>query len=228
MTGGDLVFAKLWLARHYIAPAARLICFDAARPWPLASAAADLLFCHDAFYFLPEKAFVAAEMLRVAGGGRVLVGHAHNAAVDNLSHGAPLLPAAYAALFGEALLYDDRELTAALAGARAPCPAAAADLLAAPAVALAAGKAAFDIPRAAAGGLAMPDTGRALRRNPLYGVDAHGTAWVQYPSPRYEAEYAALATYRSMTDVPEVAEAGEAGLDDAIRRRELLDLPASW
>ena len=34
--GGDLVFAKLWLARHWIAPEATLVCFDAAEPWPFA------------------------------------------------------------------------------------------------------------------------------------------------------------------------------------------------
>ncbi len=54
--GGDLVFAKLWLARHWVAPAATLVCFDAAAPWPFGDRAADLLFCHDAFYFLPTQA----------------------------------------------------------------------------------------------------------------------------------------------------------------------------
>ncbi len=172
--GADLVFAKLWLARHFVCPAARLACFDAAAPWPLADAAADLVFCHDAFYFLPDKPHVAAEMRRVAGEGRVLVGHAHNAAVENLSHGAPLRPEGYAALFGSALLYDDNELTQALAGARAPRPAAAHDLLGAAAVALAAGAAAQDRPRVVTAGLAMPEAGRALRRNPLYVADAGG------------------------------------------------------
>ncbi len=270
VTGGDLVFAKLWLARHFVAPQARLVCFDAAQPWPLADASADLVFCHDAFYFLPSKARVAGEMLRVAGGeeasasvsrkrsktllsrlsrttettrlpdahprkqkffslasGRILVGHAHNAAVDNLSHGAPLLPEQYAALFGPALLYDDRELTTALAEARAPRPADAADLLHAPAVALAAGAAASDAPRGLIGGLAMPQPGRDLLRNPLYSAEA-GTPSLRFPSPRYQAEYAALATYRPTTDAPARAVAGDPALEGAIRRRELLDLPAAW
>ena len=47
------------------------------RAWPFADGAFDTVFCHDAFYFLPEKPHVAAEMRRVAP--RVLVGHAHNA-----------------------------------------------------------------------------------------------------------------------------------------------------
>ncbi len=231
--GGDLVFAKLWLARHFIAPTARLVCFDAARPWPLADAAADLLFCQDAFYFLPDKPRVADEMLRVAGGGtassgRVLVGHAHNAAVENLSHGAPLLPSEYAALFGTALLYDDRELTAALAEARAPRVAAANALLQAPAIALAAGAAARDVPRALLAGLAMPSKGETLHRNPLYDEAADGDFLVRYPSPRYETEYASLATYRSRTDVPAKAIAGNPTFEQSIRRRELVDLPARW
>ncbi len=36
VVGGDLVFAKLWLARHWVAPQATLVCFDAAAPWPFA------------------------------------------------------------------------------------------------------------------------------------------------------------------------------------------------
>ncbi len=277
ITGGDLVFAKLWLARHFVAPQAKLLCFDAAQPWPLPDASADLVFCHDAFYFLPDKQRVAGEMLRVAGGqeasasfsrkrskkllsrlsrtaettrllnahpqeqkffgsffqkrtaclasGRILVGHAHNAAVENLSHGAPLLPEDYAALFGQALLYDDRELTTALAEARAPHPADAANLQQAPAVALAAGAAAADVPRMLTGGLAMPQPGRQLMRNPLY---AEGAGTLRFPSPRYEAEYASLATYRPTTDAPARAVAGDPALEGAIRRRELLDLPAEW
>ncbi|HYZ33455.1 MAG TPA: methyltransferase domain-containing protein, partial [Crenalkalicoccus sp.] len=122
VAGGDVVFAKLWLARRYIAPQAHLVCFDAAAPWPLADGSADLLFCHDAFYFLPAKPHVAAEMRRVAA-GPILVGHAHNALVDNLSAGSPLPPSDYAALFDAPLLYDDRELTLALVESRAPRPA---------------------------------------------------------------------------------------------------------
>ena len=229
VTGADLVFAKLWLARHYVAPAARLLCFDAARPWPIEDGTADLVFCHDALYFLPEKRHVAAEMLRTAGSGRVLVGHAHNAAVDNLSHGAPLWPQEYAALFGgRATLYDDRELTAALVGARAPRPAAAADLDGAPAIALAAGAAMDDVPQAVSGGLASPQPGRPLRRNPLYHAKDGGAAARRWPSLRYEAEYAKLATYPAISSAPATAIAGSPGLDLMVRRRELLDLPASW
>ncbi len=228
VVGGDLVFSKLWLARHFVSPGARLVCFDAARPWPLGDAAAGLVFCHDALYFLPDKAHVAAEMLRVAGPGRVLVGHAHNAAVDNLSHGAPLLPEEYAALFGHAVLYDDRELTAALLAGRAPCPAEASALRGAAAVALAAGVAADDEARTVSGGLAVPAARRAVRRNPLYQAATGGALRVAWPSARYEAEYAGLATYPVASEAPERAVAGETHVAAMVRRRELLDLPERW
>ncbi len=218
VAGGDIVFAKLWLARQYVAPDALLVCFDAAAPWPLPSGWADLVFCHDAFYFLPDKPHVAAEMLRV--GGAVLVGHAHNALVDNLSSGAPMDPAGYAALFGTPALYDDAELTRAVIGARAPVAAAASDLSHAAAIALVARGSA---PRSAGGGLAMPPDGASLRRNPLY----DGAA-IRWPSERYATEYGPLATYPMQAEGPETARAGDPAVADLARRRVLLDLPATW
>lgn len=215
--GCDLVFAKLWLARHYVAPDATLLCFDAAAPWPLADSAADILFCHDAFYFLPDKTHVAAEMQRVSP--RILVGHMHNALVDNLSSGAPLDPAGYAALFPGAVLFDDQELTAALIESRAPV--ASNDLAAAAAVALASRAGAAGI---ASGPLTNPPAGARLRRNPLY-VDG-SIAW---PSPRYATEYGPLATYPVATDAPEQARAGSDAVTDALaHRRVLVDLPERW
>ncbi len=218
VVGGDLVFAKLWLARHWVAPSATLVCFDAAVSWPFESRSADLLFCHDAFYFLPEKQYVAAEMLRVAT--RVLVGHMHNALVDNLSSGAPLEPATYAAMFPAPDLFDDRELTAALVEARVPVPGTARSLSDAPAVALAVGTARAG---SAAGPLSVPLPGTALRRNPLY-----TDGLIRWPSDRYAAEYGALATYRTRTDAPETACAGDPGTEAPVRRRELVDLPERW
>jgi hypothetical protein len=215
--GCDLVFAKLWLARRYVAPEATLLCFDAAAPWPLPDNAADLLFCHDAFYFLPDKPHVAAEMQRVAP--RILVGHMHNALVDNLSSGAPLEPAGYAALFPNPTLFDDRELTASLVEARAPIPSH--DLANAPAIAVTSRAGA---PGPASGGLTTPPTGTKLRRNPLYVGGA-----IAWPSPRYATEYGPLATYPAVTDAPEEARAGATPAIDALaRRRVLVDLPDRW
>ena len=219
-TGADIVFAKLWLARRYIAPTARLVCFDAAEPWPLPRAAYATVFCHDAFYFLPNKPHIAQEMRRV-GTGPILVGHAHNALVDTLSSGDPLSPAAYAALFGAATLYDDRELTAALVECRPPQPAMADALATAPAISMAidSGPA-----RTILHGVAMPPPGAPLRRNPLY--DGMTIRW---PSTRYETEYAALATYPAQASGPLEAIAGTDPATDALaRRRILLDLPHKW
>ena len=218
VAGGDVVFAKLWLARRFVAPAARLLCFDAAAPWPLDDAAADLVFCHDAFYFLPEKPRVAAEMRRVSQ-GPVLVGHAHNRLVDNFSSGSPLAPSEYAALFEATLLYDDAELTRALVEARAPVPASAEALAEAPAISLACGA---ERPHAVAAGLAMPAQGAELRRNPLYCDGA-----VEWPSERYRLEYGGLATYPLYAEAPERAIAGPE-TEALARRRVLLDLPARW
>ncbi len=220
VAGGDIVFAKLWLARRYVAPGAALICFDAAGPWPFADAAFETVFCHDAFYFLPNKGHVAAEMRRVAA-GPVLVGHAHNALVDNLSAGSPLAPAEYAALFGQPVLYDDRELTAALVEGRAPCPALADALAEAPAVSMADAAGAA---RVVSGGLAVPPAGAVLRRNPLY-----DDGRVRWPSERYEREYGPLATYPAEAAGPAEAVAGrDSAIDALARRRVLLDLPARW
>ncbi len=217
--GGDLVFAKLWLARHFVAPGASLVCFDAAKAWPFADKFADTVFCHDAFYFLPDKPHVAAEMQRV--GRRALVGHMHNALVDNLSAGAPLAPGAYADLFAGCSMFDDRELTAALIEQRVPEAACPSALAHAPAVALAWNAGA---PLAAHGSLTQPRAGTPLRRNPLYNAGK-----VQWPSTRYADEYSALATYPPMCDAPETALAGaDANVDRLAQRRVLLDLPARW
>ena len=219
VTGGDVVFAKLWLARRYVAPTARLICFDAASPWPLADRSTEMLFCHDAFYFLPQKPHVAAEMRRVSS-GPLLVGHAHNALVDNLSSGAPLAPADYAGLFEPARLYDDAGLTGALLGGIAPRPQPAEALGHAAAISVASNT---PPPRAVVGGLAMPAAGTVLRRNPLYQGEL-----IAWPSDRYQAEYGELASYPDRAEGPLEAVAGDPAVERLVRRRVLVDLPAQW
>ncbi len=219
VVGGDVVFAKLWLAHHFVAPEATLVCFDAAAGWPFADGFADLLFCHDALYFLPNKPSVAIEMMRCAS--RILVGHVHNALVDNLSAGQPLPPDGYAALLPGCSLFDDRELTSALIERRVPGAAAAADLQDAPALALSWGNLAAGV---ACGALTQPQAGRMLRRNPLY-----RSGEIVWPSDRYQREYGALATYPARIDAPETAYAGETdGIDGWARSRVLLDLPDRW
>lgn len=62
VSGGDVVFAKLWIARHWVVPKATLVCFDAAHPWPVAPSRQDLVACHDAFYFLGPKAAILGQL----------------------------------------------------------------------------------------------------------------------------------------------------------------------
>ncbi len=119
VTGGDVVFAKLWVARHWVVPQARLVCFDAGGPWPLQASRFELACCHDAFYFLAPKQHVL-DSLRGLSDGAVLIGHIHNRDWPNLSAGAAMRAAELAAMAPDGVLFDDAELTAALIERRAP------------------------------------------------------------------------------------------------------------
>ncbi len=220
--GADVVFAKLWLARHWVVgEAARLVCFDAASPWPVADAAGggfDLVLCQDAFYFLEPKREIL-DRLRglVAAGGRLLVGHVHNREAENYSAGRAVTAAELDALFPDATAYDDAELTRALVEARAPAPRPLGELRGVEAFALASG--APVAPRKLGGGYTVPPDAAALRVNPLY-VDGA----VRFPSERYAAEYGPLATYPATFVEPADALARAA----AVRCRALVDLPERW
>ena len=224
--GSDLVFSKLWLARHHVSPEARLLCHDAAAPWPLADGTAAALFCHDAFYFLPDKPGIAGRMRAMAGPDGVLaVGHAHNAAVSNHSPGTAMAVAEYAALFPGAVLFDDAELTRAFAAGRVPESAAAAALDGSAAISML--RAPAGVPLRAARRVVELDgtAGWDLRLNPLYRHD--GAAWrIEWPSPRYEAEYAPLATYPAVWDGPDPVAPAER--ERALRRRTHARLPPRW
>ena len=218
-TGADVVFAKCWLARRFVAPEAEYACLDAASPLPWADGAFDLAFCHDALHYLPAKAAVCGELARAAG-GRVVVGHAHNRLVENLSPGDPLDPAGYRDLLGpDALLVDDDELAAAVrAGGRAgPRPPQA--LSASEALGIVAGAT-----RPASVCFRVPPAGAPLRRNPLLAAD--GT--VAFPSERYATEYGPRSGYLDgHPDVPASATMGP-DVEPLARRRALVDLPEAW
>ena len=200
VTGVDVVYSKLWLARQYVAPDANYICLDAGELLPFPDQHFSTAFCHDAFYFLPHKAQLAREMQRVAK--IVLIGHTHNAAADNYSSGASLTAAEYAALFPGSCLYDDAELTQALLEDRPPRK---------------------SLPGAALA-LAPPSTGwtgvftdppahAPLSLNPLL---VNGK--VVFPSERYRAEYGPLMRYLQ----PVSSRAAQ------VRRRALVSLPERW
>ena len=216
VTGGDVVFAKLWVARHFVVPGARLACFDAGFPWPVAGPVFDLVACHDAFYFLDGKPAIAARLRGLLRPGGVLaIGHVHNRDWPNLSAGSAVTAAELAALFPAGRAFDDAELTRALMDARAPQAAGWPALGAVEAFSLVEG--ASGAPRALTGGLALPQPGAALVRNPLY----DGSGRIAWPSDRYRREYGPRATYPEQA-TPAVACAGQA------RTRELVDLPERW
>ena len=224
--GGDVVFAKLWLARRFVAPHASLVCFDAATSWPVESAAYDFVHVHDALYFLPNKAHVASEMRRIAKPSATLaVSHAHNAAVDNYSAGEPLDRAGYETLFPDAIFYDDRAFAEAIVGGCVPRVGASPDV---PAFAFVAGPTAT-APLACIDDVALPALGAPLVRNPLYISNADRTARVVWPSTRYEHEYGPLATYPSTTLAPATAVmSADPRIVAFARTRELVALPECW
>jgi SAM-dependent methyltransferase len=203
------VFSKLWLARRFLVPEARLVCFDARHPFPLQTGGYDVAFCHDALHYLPDKVLAVAELRRVARS--VLIGHAHNRLVENLSPGRPLAPVAYGELLPGAVMYDDAELASAAHEARAPRPGGRLDEAAALALAWA--------PEERPGpSLTRARPGARLRLNPLLDPDSLEIRW---PSVRYRQEYEALSGHLRGVDL-------SAGEDELYRRRVLLDLPEAW
>lgn len=218
VTASDIVWGKLWVARHWVVPASvDLVCFDAAHPWPLRDPF-DLVLCQDAFYFLEPKAEIAAR-LREAAAGPLLVGHVHNRHWPNYSAGAGVSADELDALFPGARWYDDAELTRATVEARAPVAQPPSALGAAEAFAVALGGGEPDVVRGRLGA----EPGARLSRNPLYD-DAGRIRW---PSLRYAAEYGPRATYPEVTNAPAEARADATTLP-ALRRRELVQLPERW
>ena len=239
--GADVVYSKLWLARKFVAPNARLVCLDANYDFPFADKSFDAWFCHDAFYFLPEKKRVADELKRTTRGA-ILIGHAHNAEAENFSSGAAISAGEYAALFDEPILYDDAELTGAAIENRKPAASKVNELKTA---------AAIDLVCNANGENQMteifqrpsflaPMSREKLRINPLL-LDANGEIQPSpiYPSKRYASEYAPLSDYLKLSEAEqEILKSIGRGIEndlsnekiltDLARRRILLDLPEKW
>ncbi|MDQ1033791.1 SAM-dependent methyltransferase [Streptomyces sp. V3I8] len=230
LTGVDVVFAKLWLARHFVAPRARLVCADVTAPWPLPPPGRPAyVACHDALYFLPHKAEVVRRAVEYAAGGGVVLGHCHNSLVPGPVSGLPLDPDGWRSLLPGALCYDDADLTRALLEQRVPQPRTAAELAGSEAVALVA----TPPPPAGYGPFApdRPVPGRPLRPNPLYhdGV-------LRWPGDRWRDEYGpgAAAYLPDRVDLsPGLLADARAGrltceVTALARCRVLLDLPERW
>ena len=233
VAGADVVFAKLWIARHWVVGAgAQFVCFDAASPhWPVAGSPVDLVICNDAFYFLDDKPGVLACLRKTAGeDGWLAVSHIHNSGRPGFSAGKAISSAEVEELFPDALVYDDAELTRALVEARAPQPQEPGRLKTCEAFSVVAGPGMRPAPRAVIDGLTLPPADARLPLNPLYVPDEDGFA-IRWPSERYEAEYAEQATYPLYSEGPQaIAWAGKPDAPEVerVRRREYVDLPERW
>ena len=239
--GVDVVFSKLWLARKFVVPGSvPLICGDVAAALPLGPVEGGAVaFCHDAFYFLPEKPRVLAHLRRLAGDdGTILIGHAHNRDFDHGGvAGEPRTPAEYEALLPGARLYDDAELARSAWSGEGVAARSAVELAHVEAVALIAGPP-DQGERSSGQSLLDPVPGASLRLNPLL-VDRGGMLAPAWPSERFQAEYEAASGYLRGERTPDpatiaAAEHGAAGrgtnpeVDRLARRRILLDLPERW
>ncbi|MHB2210225.1 class I SAM-dependent methyltransferase [Methylobacterium sp. CM6257] len=171
VAGADVVFAKLWVARHWVVgEKAQLVCFDAGSPhWPITGAPVDLVACNDAFYFLDDKAILLDCLRQNAGDdGWLALSHIHNRDCPGFSAGRGVTAEEIAELFPDALVYDDAELTRALVAARAPGPQEPLALRTCEAFSVVCGPGMRPAPRALVDGLTLPKPGTVLRLNPLY------------------------------------------------------------
>jgi uncharacterized protein YbaR (Trm112 family) len=246
----DLFYAKVWLARRFTAPGCEPVCCDGNAPLPFARGSFRFAMCTDAFMYIWTKRQFVGEMERLidAGAegpdGAALIGHTHNARAWSPSHGQPLPPEAYAALFEtiEPHLFAEAGLFADLWDTGGPDLARhdSNDVLDRdPALTIVASRhpGVFQRhltprPRLAAG---------EFRLNPLYRVEAADPGSgatrlrLHFPDADYEQEYGACRRYlpdevtvaRALIDALPSTTLPE-GLVELADRRVVLDLPARY
>jgi len=247
----DLYYAKVWLARRFTAPGCEPVCCDGNAPMPFARGAFGLAMCVDAFMYIWTKRQFVNEMERLVDGrspgseaGTVLIGHTHNERTWSPSHGQPLTPEGYAALFetfeprifGERSLFADVVERGVVDLARRESKES---LDADPALTIVGTR----DPRVfARHQLPAPNIPSGeLRLNPLYVVDAdradpaRATLRLRFPDADYEQEYGACRQYlpdevsvdrRALDALPSRVVPAE--LIDLARRRVVLDLPPRY
>ena len=229
--GVDIVFSKLWLARHLLGVRGPLICGDVERAQLLPSGEARTVFCHDAFYFFAEKESALRNLRSVAGAaGTVAIGHVHT---HHEAHqaGFPEDYGRYAAMT-TAEVMDDGSLAESWYGAGAVRAADGATL----SIALLEGER-----YEKEAGLRFSAATATLALNPLLG--AEGVAW---PSEGWREEFDGdwrepCTGYhpRTLVEQPEFSRLSGAG-PEAIaglppatrerlyRNRTLINLPERW
>lgn len=224
--GIDVVFSKAWLGKHYVSPQSLFVVADAvvSEHAVVDAGGPASVFCHDAFYFFPDKPRALAGMADLSRGGAVAIGHAHTPADDTGVAGSPIGPEATAAmLLSGAVFFDDRDLTTALLEGMPPRAKPVSALLDAGAIAF--------MTRAPEGWVdfSVLPPATPLRVNPLLRQKDEGGWEPDWPHPSFAHEYR-MADYLSATDgrLAALAEAGPAARRDAVRRRHLLALPERW
>jgi uncharacterized protein YbaR (Trm112 family)/SAM-dependent methyltransferase len=233
----DLYYAKVWLARRFTAPGCEPVCCDGNAPMPFARGAFGLAMCTDAFMYIWTKRQFVGEMERlVAGDGVVLIGHTHNERTWSPSHGQPLSPEGYAALFetmeprlfGEGGLFTDVVERGVLDLSRRDSPET---LNADPALTIVATPRGRETPGLFARhdvAASTPAASGEFRINPLYRVepadaDARTLSLrLRFPDVDYEQEYGACRRY--LPDEVRVDRASIEALPSAIAPPALADL----
>jgi 1,5-anhydro-D-fructose reductase (1,5-anhydro-D-mannitol-forming) len=119
--GTDTVFSKLCLAHRFMGIRAdRLICAAAGKAHlPIGTTSPTQVFCHDAFYFIEDKANCLEDFRRLTGqDGTLLIGHAHLSTADHGKvSGFPVALDAYRKLAAvHAHFYEDAALVTVGAG----------------------------------------------------------------------------------------------------------------
>jgi uncharacterized protein YbaR (Trm112 family)/SAM-dependent methyltransferase len=239
----DVSFAKLWLARRFVAPSCQAVCCDANRPLPFAPRAFALVACSDAFHYVWSRRLLAGEMVRLLDEtGTVVLAHLHNLLCENYSAGTPLAPADYRGLFDgtDVRLFGEGRVFAALLN-NGPldlsAEPSAEELAREPALVLIATR------RSSLFRVYEPEGarevgGRRLALNPLYALERDGEGEclrLRFPSAGYELEYAACKRY--LPDrVPlrsgqlDRLRAGDLGgeAESLAQRRVMLELPEGY
>jgi hypothetical protein len=236
----DLFYAKIWLARRFTAPGCEPVCCDGNAPMPFARGAFGLAMCTDAFMYIWTKRQFVGEMERlVDASGAVLIGHTHNERTWSPSHGQPLAPEGYAALFetieprvfAETGLFADVVKGGPLDLSRRD---AAGTLDRDPALTIIASRHpgvfarhSLQTPGAATG---------EFRVNPLYISISEGRRLrLRFPSEDYEQEYGACREYlpEEVALDPAVMASLDAGrispeIAELVRRKVIVDLPKRY
>ncbi len=218
-TGADVVFAKLWLARHWVVRRRRaLVCFDAAAPWPSPTHASTSCCARTrSTSWNPRRRSLA----RCA---RCRRRRARCSSATSTTATRPTSPPARrvtrptcASLFPGAVAYDDGELTRAVADGARLSPRPLARLRARRGLSLCGG-AGRDAPGRRRRRLALP------RRDPLQREPALRRGPIAWPSRALSRRVRARATYPSATAGAAPPLAGR----DGSAPRELVDLPERW